>query len=309
MNKPVYIFSGFLDSGKTRAIKNTLYNPRFNEGEKTLIICFEQGDEEYDNKFLKATNSEIIYMDSINDLTLEKQKEIDSNYKFDRVFLELNGMEDDHILYNNGLIGNWEIAQTLTTIDASKFNIYLQNMRQFMYNHVVNAEVVILNRSDDIDKRYLRNNLKSINQYLELIYEDKDGNVTNKIEDEIFDLSKDLEISDIDYGLWFMDAIDNPEKYDRKKITIKAKYVAQIDDYNNVLIMGRKAMVCCANDIADIALPCIGMKKDDIDIDKYYLISGEARCIENSEGVKVCAIDVKEYKEAEAPKEELVTFN
>ena len=309
MNKPVYIFSGFLDSGKTRAIKNTLYNPRFNEGEKTLIICFEQGDEEYDNKFLKATNSEIIYMDSINDLTLEKQKEIDSNYKFDRVFLELNGMEDDHILYNNGLIANWEIAQTLTTIDASKFNIYLQNMRQFMYNHVVNAEVVILNRSDDIDKRYLRNNLKSINQYLELIYEDKDGNVTNKIEDEIFDLSKDLEISDIDYGLWFMDAIDNPEKYDRKKITIKAKYVAQIDDYNNVLIMGRKAMVCCANDIADIALPCIGMKKDDIDIDKYYLISGEVRCIENSEGVKVCAIDVKEYKEAEAPKEELVTFN
>lgn len=309
MNKPVYIFSGFLDSGKTRAIKNTLYNPRFNEGEKTLIICFEQGDEEYDNKFLKATNSEIIYMDSINDLTLEKQKEIDSNYKFDRVFLELNGMEDDHILYNNGLIGNWEIAQTLTTIDASKFNIYLQNMRQFMYNHVVNAEVVILNRSDDIDKRYLRNNLKSINQYLELIYEDKDGNVTNKIEDEIFDLSKDLEISDIDYGLWFMDAIDNPEKYDRKKITIKAKYVAQIDDYNNVLIMGRKAMVCCANDIADIALPCIGMKKEDIDIDKYYLISGEARCIENSEGVKVCAIDVKQYKEAEAPKEELVTFN
>ena len=309
MNKPVYIFSGFLDSGKTRAIKNTLYNPRFNEGEKTLIICFEQGDEEYDNKFLKATNSEIIYMDSINDLTLEKQKEIDSNYKFDRVFLELNGMEDDHILYNNGLIGNWEIAQTLTTIDASKFNIYLQNMRQFMYNHVVNAEVVILNRSDDIDKRYLRNNLKSINQYLELIYEDKDGNVTNKIEDKIFDLSKDLEISDIDYGLWFMDAIDNPEKYDRKKITIKAKYVAQIDDYNNVLIMGRKAMVCCANDIADIALPCIGMKKEDIDIDKYYLISGEARCIENSEGVKVCAIDVKQYKEAEAPKEELVTIN
>ena len=309
MNKPVYIFSGFLDSGKTRAIKNTLYNPRFNEGEKTLIICFEQGDEEYDNKFLKATNSEIIYMDSINDLTLEKQKEIDSNYKFDRIFLELNGMEDDHILYNNGLIANWEIAQTLTTIDASKFNIYLQNMRQFMYNHVVNAEVVILNRSDDIDKRYLRNNLKSINQYLELIYEDKDGNVTNKVEDEIFDLSKDLEISDIDYGLWFMDAIDNPEKYDRKKITIKAKYVAQIDDYNNVLIMGRKAMVCCANDIADIALPCIGMKKEDIDIDKYYLISGEARCIENSEGVKVCAIDVKQYKEAEAPKEELVTFN
>jgi len=309
MTKPVYVFSGFLDSGKTQAIKGTLYNPRFNEGEATLILCFEQGDVIYDEKFLKITNTQVLYLDSIKDLTLEKQKEIDKNYRFERLFLELNGMEDDNILYNTGFIGNWELAQTLTTIDASKFTMYLQNMRQFLYNHVVNAEVVILNRSDNIDKRYLRNNLKSINQYLELIFEDKDGNVTNKIEDELFDTSKDLEISDIDYGLWFMDAIDNPSKYDKVNITIKAKYAGEIQDYRNVLIMGRKAMVCCANDITDIALPCIGMKKKDIDVNKYYLISGEARCIENEEGTEMCAINVKSFKEAEPPAEELVNFN
>ena len=309
MIKPVYVFSGFLDSGKTQAIKGTLYNPRFNEGEATLILCFEQGDVIYDEKFLKITNTQVLYLDSIKDLTLEKQKEIDKNYRFERLFLELNGMEDDNILYNTGFISNWELAQTLTTIDASKFTMYLQNMRQFLYNHVVNAEVVILNRSDNIDKRYLRNNLKSINQYLELIFEDKDGNVSNKIEDELFDTSKDLEISDIDYGLWFMDAIDNPSKYDKVNITIKAKYAGEIEDYRNVLIMGRKAMVCCAEDITDIALPCIGMRKKDIDVNKYYLISGEARCIENEEGTEMCAINVKSYKEAEPPAEELVNFN
>lgn len=309
MNKPVYVFSGFLDSGKTTAIKETLYNPRFNEGEKTLIICFEQGDIEYDEKFLKSTNSEVIYFDSLNDFTIDKQKEIDKNYSFERVFIELNGMEDDNLLYKNGFIDNWELAQTLTTMDASKFSLYLNNMRQFLYNHVVNAEIVILNRSDGIDKRYLRNNLKSINQYIELIFEDKDGNVTNKIEDELFDLSKDLEISDIDYGLWFMDAIDNPKKYDHKNITIKVKYVGEIKEYDNVLVMGRKAMVCCAEDITDIALPFIGLHIEDIDKDKYYLISGQARCIENEEGIKVCAINVKEYKEADAPEQELVNFN
>ena len=127
--------------------------------------------------------------------------------------------------------------------------------------------------------------------------EDKDGNVTNKIEDELFDLSKDLEISDIDYGLWFMDAIDNPDKYDHKNITIKVKYVGEIKEYNNVLIMGRRAMVCCADDITDIALPCIGIHKEDIDENKYYYITGEARCIENNEGMKVCAINVKDFKE------------
>ena len=121
MNKPIYVFSGFLDSGKTRAIKETLYNPRFNEGEASLIICFEQGDIDYDEKFLRITNSEVIYLDSINDLTIDKQKQIEKDYNFERIFIELNGMEDDNVLYNNGFIENWELAQTLTTIDASKF--------------------------------------------------------------------------------------------------------------------------------------------------------------------------------------------
>ena len=63
MNKPVYVFSGFLDAGKTYVIKDTLTDPRFNEGEKTLIIAMEQGDNEYDEKFLKATNSQVVYLD------------------------------------------------------------------------------------------------------------------------------------------------------------------------------------------------------------------------------------------------------
>ncbi len=309
MIKPVYVFSGFLDSGKTKAIKETLYNPRFNEGERTLIICFEEGDITYDEKFLGITNSKAVYLDSINDLTFDKQKELDKQYRPERVFLELNGMEDDNLLYDNGFIKDWELAQTLTVIDASKFNLYMTNMRQFMYNHIVNAEMVILNRSDGLDKRYLRNNIKSINQYCELIYEDKDGNVTSQIEDELFDISKDLDISDYDYGLWFMDAIDNPEKYDKKKISIRVKYAGEIDDYDNVVIMGRKAMVCCANDITDIALPCIGVKPEEIDKDKYYKMTGIGRCIMNEEGMKVPALEVKSYEETDAPADELVTFN
>ena len=309
MIKPLYVFSGFLDSGKTQAIKGTLYNPRFNEGEASLIVCLEQGDVIYDQKFLEITNSKVVYLDSVNDPTIEKQKELDEQYKPERVFIELNGMEDDNILYNNGFIAEWELAQTLTTMDASKFAMYLANMRQFLYNHVVNAEVVILNRSDNVDKRYLRNNLKSINQYVELIFEDKDGNVTNKIEDELFDTSKPLEISDIDYGLWFMDAVDNPEKYDKVELSIKVKYAGKIDDYDNVLIMGRKAMVCCANDITDIALPCMNLHEKDIDKDKYYVLKGSGRCVQNSEGMKICTLQVKEFNEAEPPKEELVTFN
>ncbi|MDO4940656.1 MAG: GTP-binding protein [Erysipelotrichaceae bacterium] len=309
MVKPVYVFSGFLDSGKTRAIKESLCNPNFNDGESTLIIAFEQGDEEYDEKFLKACNCEVLYLDSINELTIAKQKQIDHQYPVERIFIEFNGMEDDNILYETGFISNWELAQTLTTIDASSFNLYMTNMRQFMFNHIVNAEVVILNRADNVDRRYLRNNIKSINQMVEIIYEDKDGNVTNKIDDDMFDVSKDLVIDDIDYGLWYMDAVDNPTKYDNKVITIKVKYVEEVTEYDNVLIMGRKAMVCCANDIQDIALTIVNIRKKDIDINKYYLIKGNVHCLQATDGNKTCVLYAKEYKEAETPKEELVTFN
>ena len=308
MTKPVYVFSGFLDSGKTQAIKESLYNPNFNEGEPSLIICFEQGDVIYDEKFLKITNSQVLYMDSINDLTIEKQKEIDKTYDIDRILIELNGMEDDNILYNTGFISNWELAQTLTTIDASTFNMYLTNMRQFLYNHVVNAECIILNRSDNADKRYLRNNLKSINQFSEIIYEDKDGNVSNKVEDELFDVSKDLFIEDLDYGLWYMDALDNADKYDNKNITLKMKFVEDIKEYEDVLIMGRRAMVCCAEDITDIAISCVGVNTKQIDKDKYYYLTGTLHSLDTPEG-KTVVLYVTETKEADAPKDELVTFN
>lgn len=309
MNKPVYVFSGFLDSGKTQAIKGTLYDERFNQGEKSLIICFEQGDVIYDDKFLGITNTEVVYLDSIKDLSVAKQKELDKTYKPERIVIELNGMEDDNILYDTGFCSNWELAQTLTTVDASTFSMYLTNMRQFMYNHVKNAECIILNRSDNVDKRFLRNNLKSINQRVEIIYEDANGNVSNQIDDDLFDVSKDLFIEDIDYGLWYMDALDNAKKYDGKVITLKMKYVDDVKEYENVLIMGRKAMVCCANDITDIAISCVDISLKDIDKDKYYYLTGKLRALRASDGSMTVVLYVTKYEEANAPESELVTFN
>ena len=309
MNKPVYVFSGFLDSGKTQAIKGTLYDERFNQGEKSLIICFEQGDVIYDDKFLGITNTEVIYLDSIKDLSVAKQKELDKTYNPERIVIELNGMEDDNILYDTGFCSNWELAQTLTTVDASTFSMYLTNMRQFMFNHVKNAECIILNRSDNVDKRFLRNNLKSINQRVEIIYEDANGNVSNQIDDDLFDVSKDLFIEDIDYGLWYMDALDNANKYDNKVITLKMKYVDNVKEYENVLIMGRKAMVCCANDITDIAISCVDISLKDIDKDKYYYLTGKLRALRASDGSMTVVLYVTKYEEASDPESELVTFN
>ena len=47
MNMPVYLFTGFLEGGKTTIIQESLADKRFNSGEKTLLIVCEEGIEEF----------------------------------------------------------------------------------------------------------------------------------------------------------------------------------------------------------------------------------------------------------------------
>ena len=48
---PVYLFTGFLDAGKTRFIQETLEDSRFHKGERTLLLLCEEeaGKREIDN--------------------------------------------------------------------------------------------------------------------------------------------------------------------------------------------------------------------------------------------------------------------
>ena len=309
MAKPVYVFSGFLDSGKTTVIRESLLNPRFNEGEKTLIIAMEQGDVLYDEKFLRATHSEVTYLGGISELTRNKMQQLDQKYRPERIFIELNGMEDDNLLYKQGFIRQWELAQTMTIFNAENFRLYMNNMKQFVFNHVVNAEMVIFNRCKEDDILFLRNNMKGINQRVEVIFEGKNGELFSKIEDKLFDVSKPLVIDDLDYGLWYMDAVDNPLKYDNARITLKVKYEETIKEYVNTVIMGRKAMVCCANDIQTLALTVVNVDPDKINKDGYQSVSGTIHCLKDEEGYDTCVLYADKVEEAPYPKEELVNFN
>ena len=44
---PVYLFTGFLEAGKTKFIQETLEDKRFCNGERTLLLICEEGEEEY----------------------------------------------------------------------------------------------------------------------------------------------------------------------------------------------------------------------------------------------------------------------
>ena len=309
MVKPVYIFCGFLDSGKTLAIKESLWDDNFNGGEKTLIVVFEKGDEEYDEDFLEDTNSEVVYYQKLEDLTKEEMKKIDKMYRPDRVIIELNGLQDETPMFQpDFFIDNWDIAQVLTFFDGSTLRMYMNNMKQFVYNHTVNSEEIYINRCSEDDVLFFRNNLKAINPTAMISFLDKDNKFIT-ITQQLFDTSsKELFISDSDYGLWYIDCVDDPYKYDDCKITLTMQYVETLDEYENVCVMGRKAMVCCSNDIQDAAITVVNVDPKVVSDGEFYQVTGKLKCLETPE-FTTCVLYADDYQKTAAPKEYFVNFN
>ena len=89
---PVYVFTGFLDSGKTKFIQETLEDPRFNTGERTLLLVFEEGEEEYDFSMYPHQN---VYLEVLDQetVTAKQLQALAKKHKAQRVVAELNGMQ------------------------------------------------------------------------------------------------------------------------------------------------------------------------------------------------------------------------
>ena len=66
--KPVFIINGFLESGKTTFIKFTLQQPYFKTKGTTLLLLCEEGEEEYDEALLSATNTVVEVIEKQEDL-------------------------------------------------------------------------------------------------------------------------------------------------------------------------------------------------------------------------------------------------
>ncbi|MCF0107061.1 MAG: hypothetical protein HUJ53_09880 [Holdemanella sp.] len=252
MPLPIYIFTGFLDSGKTSLIKNTLLDEQFNNGSRSLILRFEQGEDEYEESFLKKVNAFVEDFDSLDDCSLETMRKLDNQYWPDQVMVEWNGTWDIKTFLDAPLPEDWIIVQIITTIDASTFENYINNMRTFMFNIISTTDVIIFNRIEkDMKKNYLRTNVKSINNACQIVYESIDGDILEYTEEDLpFDLkSKEFKVDNNDYGLWYVDALENADKYVDKVVTIQGRVLKEPESKDPIYIFGRNAMVCCADDI------------------------------------------------------------
>ena len=310
---PVYLFTGFLDSGKTTLIKDTLNDPGFMEGtDRTLIICLEQGEVSYDEKFLDEHNTFIEFLDASTELTEEKMHELDTIYHPDQVFIEYNGTESVSETLLNGMPSFWPLVQILTTVDATTFEIYINAMRSMLFEQLRWSDTIIVNRcTEDMSGSMLRGNIKAINKRAQIYYEGAFGEPVNLKNGLLpFDLNADvIDISDDDYGLWYMDAVENPRKYDGKEIIIRGMYAENIPGYNQTFILGRRAMVCCAQDTSLCGLTVTNVKIWEMKIGDWVEVQGKLKVIPMEGGGETLVLYADRIARYEKPAEEYVTFS
>lgn len=313
MEIPVYLFSGFMDSGKTSLIKETLIEEDFGEGAKTLLIACEDGEVEYDEAELAKANTKLIMIEEEEEFTESKLKELDLQYKPDQVFIEYNGTWEMATLMELNLPKGWVVVQSLATVDATTFEMYLANMRAMIMEQIFQADVVIINRCDDnTPKGKFRRAIKVINRKAQIAYERADGTVdTGEMEELPYDLNQDIiDITDMDYGIWYMDALDDPRKYEGKKVRFLALVYRPEKLKKGVFVPGRFAMTCCADDITFVGFKCKYDKASEIAHKSWITITAEMHnefAMEyKGKGPVLYAIDIQP---AEKPEDELIYFN
>ena len=160
---PVYLFTGFMDSGKTSLIKDTLFAQGFAKEGKSLVICCEDGDVEFTEEELTKNNVKLVMVEKEEDFTEDFLNRIQMEYQPEQVFLEYNGTWQVGPLFEMELPKHWMIVQQLATVDATTFDMYRANMRAMIMEQLFSADVVIFNRcDDDTDKGKYRRNIDKI---------------------------------------------------------------------------------------------------------------------------------------------------
>ena len=128
MNIPVYIVTGFLGAGKTKFITDMLTDEGFSEGERTLLLCCDEGEEEYDPEVLKQCNTTLVSLEEVRQIAGKRLIRMNREHQPERVIIEYNSTWLMENLYAAEKPDSWALAQIIDLVDASTFELYLKNM-------------------------------------------------------------------------------------------------------------------------------------------------------------------------------------
>ena len=313
---PVYLFTGFLESGKTKFAQETLQDASFNNGDRMLLLVCEEGIEEYDPSSFAAPN---IFMEVIQEesqLTSEHLAALLKKYRCQYVIVEYNGMWSLDTLYTN-MPKDWVVAQEFLFIDARTFLVYNTNMRQLMVDKMQSCELVVLNRfpaGDEELKMQAHKIVRAVNRRCDIAFETPDGKITyDDIEIPLpYDLTAPVvEIQDADYAIFLQDIMEQPDKYRGKVVRLKGKAVNKSRSLKSgYFYFGRDVMTCCVNDIRFLPLAAEWRDVPSLRNLGWYDLTArvDVRDLPDVYNGPGPVLHVRSLSPADAPEQEVATF-
>lgn len=312
MEVAVYLFTGFLEAGKTSFVKETMKDPNFNDGKrKYLVITCEDGEEEYDPTEF-GENVSFASFDDPQRITVDRLSAMQKRAGADIIVVEYNGMWTLDTFYN-ALPESFMVYQEIFIADSTTILNYNANMRQLVVDKLTSCEMVVFNRTDSkTDRMPLHKLVRGVSRKANICYEDTEGEIEfDDIEDPLpYDINAPvIEIKDEDFAIFYRDMSEDVPKYVGK--TIRFKGIVALDNSlpKNQYAIGRHIMTCCADDIAYRGVVAVGMGSFNLKTRDWVTVEGklvfEYSKLYRSEGP---VLQVKKIERAEKPEVEVATF-
>ena len=309
---PVYLFTGFLEGGKTKFIQETLEDKRFCNGERTLLLVCEEGEEEYAPDQFADKNVFIREVETPEELNAGKLAGWLHETEADRVVIEYNGMWLLDVLYG-AMPEGWMVYQEFMFADATTFISYNANMRQLVYDKLKSCELVVFNRfKPDMDKMEFHKIVRAASRRADIAYEYAGGKVEyDDIVDPLpFDIDAPIvEIGDADFAEWYRDLSEEPKKYENKTVRFKCRALVRKKMPEHSFIVGRHVMTCCVEDIQFAGLVCQWGKANTVQDDTWIILTARINFKFNRaysrKGPVLTYIDAEP---CEAPEQPVATF-
>lgn len=266
METPVYIFTGLLESGKTTLIQEVIKEEDFLEPGNTVLIQCEDGEESFSKELCDAFSISIIQICDWQEMSESFWQRIEKKYAPAQILIEYNGMWEMEQILSGNVPQDWYTGGIYSTVNAETAEIYMTNMRKNFMEPLRNSNLIIINRCDEsTDRLMLRRAIKLLNPQAQIAFEGKDGKMLeNETGSLPFDYSKEcVVIEDMDYGLWYIDAVENPEHYMEKEICFTGRYCASANPAADYFIPGRHVMTCCEDDIQFLGFICYFDRKQE----------------------------------------------
>lgn len=305
----VYFIMGFLESGKTSFLEYTMEQECFQTEDYTLVIACEEGEVEYDSTKMNKNNTILEVLEKPEDFNFNKLDALQKKYNPTRVLIEFNSFWN---IDDMELPEDWEIVQRIVTVDGSTFDLYMNNMKSIFMEMVKNADMVIFNRCMETQPlANYRRSIKVVSPAADVIFENMQGRLIDIFDDGVpYDIEAPIiEISDEDYGIFYIDMKDNPKRYKGKSVRFKGRVLKSRNPAADFFMPGRMAMTCCADDTSYIGYACKSSQAKELPMGQWITVTAEVRWEWFSAyREKGPVLYAKEIVETEAPDVEMVYF-